>query len=89
MNSHQMRTNIMLNLVKINNSDFKYHFETECGSKYYTFDELKTVIKFIVMMCAPPDIDIDRACDDLLAISLELECKNIEIPESVRQLFNQ
>ena len=40
-------------------------------------------------MCAPPDINIDKACDDLLAISLELECKNIEIPESVRQLFNQ
>ena len=50
---------------------------------------MMTVIKFIVIMCAPPDINIDKACDDLLAISLELECKNIEIPESVRQLFNQ
>ena len=39
MDLHQMRTNIMLNLVKINDSDFKYHFETECGSKYYTYDD--------------------------------------------------
>lgn len=87
MNSIETNTNTqsVINYITLFPSDFKYHFESEYGTKYYTLAELKE--KIITLISSyHSDIGSEKfieRCNGMLAVTMALACKNIDLPKSV------
>lgn len=80
---------VILNIIKTYDPNFKYKFDSEYGLRYYTLAELKDMIRQVAKSYLKEDYyksdpdKIEKACNIILADSLELTCKNLIIPDDL------
>ena len=77
----ELKTQQILNIVKLNGDDFKYYFDSEHGQQDYTISQLKSLLINFALDCEIKPENIIKFCDELLVMSLEIACTNVKFKE--------